>query len=503
MRVLLVVSDLFFGEPMGALQIGAVLKGKGHAVSLLALCRTSLSERLAAWQPDVIAYSAMSPDVPIMRDADQIVRQWATSSRKRVLRVMGGPHPTYFPEVCEEFELDAVCVGEGDHALPRLIERFARRGSFSGIANILPRGETLHNMEKELVLDLDSLPFPDRDLYYNEVPWYRHLALRGFMAGRGCPYECTYCFNHAFKAMFRSCGPILRRRRVETVLCEIKEVIKRYPPVHLIKISDDTFAHRVDDWLIDFLARYKNEIGLPFYCLMRSNTLTEDMARRLREAGCVSIGMSVESGSEEIRNHLLKRNLTDEMVVNSFRYAHAQGIRTYGNTLLALPGTKAEDDLQSFRFVKKLGMTVPTFAVFSPYPRTRLKEFADELHVLPDGFAFDNYAFSGSPLTCFTPSEKRMQVNLAYLGTLLCDLPDFLMPLMLWSLRLPLGFVYKRIGYAYMVMKTGYYIFPRVWPRHPASLFTLFFFAMRFFVKPKCRSIEKAPTQWKQNESAS
>ena len=483
MRILFCVADIFLGEPHGVLQLAAIVKRDGHEVKLLALRRQSLAQTLIQWNPDIIAYSAMSPEIPLFRVADAQVRAWAQG--KRVLRVMGGAHTTYFPQILTDLELDAICIGEGDRAFPELIRRFACNEPFSGIPNILVPGNDLDAIPKELISNLDELPFIDRESYYEVAPNYRFLAMRGFMTGRGCPYDCSYCHNHAFKKIFRNCGKIVRRRSVDYVLAEMQETLRQDPHIRLIKISDDTFAHVIDDWLIEFLDRYQRVIKLPFYCLMRSNTLTDEMARRLSKAGCISIGMSVESGNERVRNEILRRGLTDKMVMDSFANAKRYGLHTYGNTLLGLPGTTFTDDIQSFCFTKRLKMTVPTFGIFSPYPRTQLTDYAISLGELPAGFDFQHRAQDQSPLLSFSPQEKRMQHHLTFLGTLFCGLPDMFIPAFLVLLRWPLGRFYKYIGTAYMVIKSGLFIFPNIYPRNPLRLFRLFWESIRFFTVAK------------------
>jgi radical SAM superfamily enzyme YgiQ (UPF0313 family) len=477
------------GEPIGVLQLSAILKGAGHATKMAALKKHSLQEALSSFDPEVIAYSAMSPDVPLFRIADQVVRAWARQRGRKLLRVAGGPHPTFFPEILTEMELDAICIGEGDRALVEMVRRFAKGASLAGIPNVMTPGDKLEEIKKELIEDLGQLPYIDRDLYYEAMPIYRALRMRGLMVGRGCPYGCTYCHNHAFKELFKGCGKIVRRRPVENVIDEMKQVAANYGPVKLLKISDDTFSHTVDQWLLDFCEAYRQEIRLPFYCLMRSNTLTEEMAKVLKAAGCVSIGMSVESGDEEIRNKLLNRGLSDTMVINSFKYARKYGISTYGNTLLALPGTTFADDYKSFLFTKKLKMTAPTFGVFNPYPKLALTDLAVEKGYLDPSYQHDHVFGIKSPLNYLTDEEKDMQLRLSYLGPLFSDLPDAFLPLFRRLLRLNGLFLYKPIGYAYLIIKTGLFIFPKVYPWNPLVIFKIFFQSLKFFTpKQKANS---------------
>lgn len=486
MKVLIIVADLFLGEPMGALLLSAVLKREGHETRLLALRRHALESELERFQPDIAAYSAMTAEAKLFSRADRVVQAWARRSRKRMLRIMGGPHPTFFPEVVNEMALDAICIGEGDNAIIEMVSRFNRDEPLSGIPNVVAKGEDPDQIKnKELICDLDSLPFADKTVYYEAAPAYKAIAMRCVMAGRGCPYACTYCHNHGFRKIFRGCGPILRRRSVDNLIQEIDHIIDHFQPVKLIKFCDDTFAYRVDKWLLEFVDRYKKEIGLPFYCLMRSNTLSEEMARLLSEAGCVSIGMSVESGDEVIRNEILKRKLSDQVVISSFSYANKYGIKTYGNTLLAIPGTSYEDDFKSFLFTKKLGLTVPTFAIFNPYHKTELTEYAMKIGALPRDYDGGNQVGALSPLTNYTLDEKKKQLALAYLGTLFCALPDGFIPVLKLLLKAPGLKMYKYIGTSYMVLKTGMFIFPGIYSMNPLRLWELLLASLHFFIPGK------------------
>jgi len=483
MKVLFCVGNVFVNEPSGVMQLAAIARRDGHEVKLAPLRQKGFPNLLKQWSPDVLAYSAMSCEIPMFKVADAQARAWAQG--RRVLRVMGGPHATYFPGIVDELELDAVCLGEGDRAFPELLRRFECRESLSGIPNILVRGDAPKDLKKELIADLDALPFIDREVYYEAAPPFRALATRGFMTGRGCPYDCSYCHNHVFNEMFKGCGKTIRKRSVEHVIAEMKEVVSKAPHVRLIRMGDDTFAHTIDEWLISFLTRYKREINLPFYCLMRSNVLTDEMARLLRDAGCISIGMSVESGNERIRNTILHRGLTDKEIVDSFANAHRYGLRTYGCALVAIPGAKFSDDFDSFLFTKKLRMTVPAFSIFSPYAKTRLCEYALAHGDLPPDFEFDHHASRESALLSFSPLEKRMQVNLMYMGTLLCDLPDSWSPFIKLLLRLPLTFAYKYIGLIYQFLKIGIFVFPGVYPKNPLTRCYLLWRCFQYLAVPK------------------
>jgi anaerobic magnesium-protoporphyrin IX monomethyl ester cyclase len=483
MRVLFVVSEVTYSEPLGVMQLSAVLKRAGHQTRMTVLKGHSPLEHVKSFRPDLLAYSTMSPDIGLFRYHDARVRETLNGGRSSVPRIMGGPHPTFFPQVLQELDLDAICIGEGDHAILRIVERLERGSGLDRIPNVLTRGG--RDFEREIVRDLDSLPFLDRDIFYQAVPVYRSVGIRSVLTSHGCPYHCTYCFNHAFNEMFKGVGPILRRRSVDSVLAELKLLVRDYQPVRLIRFGDDTFVFKADEWLKEFVERYRAEIGVPFYCLMRSNTLTDEVARMLAYAGCRSVGMSLESGSEEVRNKILKRNLSDAVVRESFAVARKYGLKTFGNSMLGIPGTTVADDFHTVAVSRELKISVPTFGMFSPYPRTHLTDFAVQKGLLDPGNSdFQPYRRK-TVLKGYTEEEKNIMLRLAYLGTFFCFLPDVCQPLMRIFVRLPLTGVYALANSFFMSYLLSTRIFPGTRPRSLFSMARHAWMATRYWLMVK------------------
>lgn len=484
MKILFAIPEILLSDPLGLMQLSAICKKNNHQTKLVVFKKQSIIRSIAEYNPDIIAYSAMTPDISLFIKADNLVKRWLKDNNRSIIRIMGGPHPTYFPEVLNQIELDAICIGEGDRAIVEIAKRIEQDKDLSHIPNILSQNST--ELEKELISDLDSLPFADRKIIYEVVPYYRSVGLRSFLASRGCPYQCTYCYNHAFNKMFQGCGDILRRRSVEHLIKEIKYIVRNYPPVRFIRFADDTFAHKIDQWLLDFSKQYKKEIGLPFYCLMRSNTLTKEMAKLLSETGCQSIGMGVETGDENVRNRILKRNLSDEVVKKSFEHARKYNLETYGNSMLGIPGTTLKQDFDSFLFTKSLRLSAPTFGIFSPYPRTELTEYAIKKGYLDKNFNYETKYGLKSVLNCYTKREKDIQIRLAYLAPIFCALPDFFISFLKILLKLKLTIFYSLIGAIYVSYRTYIKIFPHILPRNPINLFKVVKEAIQYS-KPKAR----------------
>jgi len=480
LRVLFVIRIPYAIEPHGVMLLAAIAKKAGHAVGLTILKKEPLVKAVETFGADVVAYSVIGSEIDAFKQADDALKSRMRATGKRVFRIMGGPHPTFSPGILDEMELDAICQGDGERAFPEVLRRLENGEDLAGIPNIALTGAGAE--KRELIVDQDAYPFADRDLYYRAVPYLPHTGLRSFITGRGCPFSCSYCYNHAYNNMFKGCGPIMRRRSVEHVLAEIEEVIKRYPPVRFIRFFDDIFALRADEWLEEFSEKYAARIRIPFYCLMRPNTFTEDTARLLAKAGCYSVSMAVEAGTEAIRNGILERRLSDEEMVNAFELARKYKLRTYGNTMVAIPGTTLEDDFTSLEFTRRLGLTVPTFSVCSPSRGTKLAQIAEENEYLePDADLITRFS-ALSPLNCYTRREKEIQARIACLGTMYCTVPNFMTPWIkrLIRGRLPLG-IARKIGFSFTVFRIATCLFPHAIPRSPVTMFKVAMDGIRYF----------------------
>lgn len=464
MKILFVVTHVFLSEPLGAMILMAICNKEGHETKLVDATRGDLSIHVKEWDPDVIAYSTVSSDLHFIKRQDKRAREVISHGNKKVFRIMGGPCPTYSPEVIDELELDAICQGDGDRALPALLSRLEKGQSLVGIPNIALTSAGAET--KELVEDLDSLPFVYREGFYDVAPYYKECGLRSFLTQRGCPYNCTYCFNHAFNKMFKGCGTLIRKRSVENLISEIEYVIKKYPPVKMIRFGDDTFAHKADDWLKEFSEKYASRIKLPFYCLMRSNTLTEETAYLLSRAGCQSMAMSIESGVQRVRQDILKRNISDELCIESFEIAKKYGINVIGATMIGIPGSTLEDDFKSLEFTRKIRPAAPNFPILTPYPGTEIWKYAVDLNLMDKDADVYVSAHDLSVLKCYSKKEKETQLRISYLGALYCHAPRFLAPLICKLIKSNVSLkICRLIGEPYQHFCWSTKIFPQVFPR--------------------------------------
>jgi radical SAM superfamily enzyme YgiQ (UPF0313 family) len=375
LRVLFVAQQIDY-EPQGIMVLSSVLKAAGHEVELAVAAHADPIAAALDFRPDVAAYSVITGSQRFYLDLNLRLK----AQLPGLFAVFGGPHPTFFPEMIEEEGVDGLCRGEGEEALLALVDRLAAGGSEAvlDLANWSFRrdGQVIANPVRPYLDDLDSLPFPDRALVYEREPAAARSKIKHFLAGRGCPYNCTYCFNHALSELYRGKGRRFRLRSVQGVIDEVRWVRDHYP-LEFVVFVDDTFVLS-PPWLAEFAAEYPRQIGLPFFCNTRANLVTAEQVRLLQEAGCHTVSMGVEAGNDRIRNEVLKRQMSKEQILEAARLIREGGLHLTTTNMIGLPSSTLEDDFETLDLNARLRPAYAHAFIFQPYPRTELGEFTRE-----------------------------------------------------------------------------------------------------------------------------
>lgn len=440
MRILFVIKDIEYIDPMGLMLLSALARERGHTTGISVLTGGDLRADVVSFRPDIVAFSAKTGEHKYYTAASRAIK----GISKDILTVMGGPHTTFFPETIENEDIDYLCVGEGDDAWPELLDAIEGNGSADSIPNIVTRanytpGEPVLIRPKRA--ELDTLPFLDRELFYRGTRLGR-FPMRSFMVGRGCPFKCTYCFNHKYNTLYRGKGPVVTRMSVDRVLREL-EALKDSCDTQFIKFYDDIFALKNDAWLEEFADEYPRRVGVPFHCLTRADLLTEPMLLNLKRAGLASISMSIESGNARVRDEILKRNMTEEQMITAFELCSSHSIPTFSNTIFAIPGTTIKEDIESLDMNLRCKVTLGEFPIFYPYPGTELACYAIDRGYFDGDFDRLHMSYQNvSPLTCFSDKEKLEQVNLSLLATVCLLIPRLRDVTIKHLIKLPLTKLY-------------------------------------------------------------
>ena len=436
-KVTFILDSVF--EHQGIQSLSAFLKSNGYGAEAVFYEKGKTEKVLAevaARAPLLVGFSVTSMNF-----------QWAVDLALRIKKlgipvVFGGPHPTYFPEFIETEGVDIICVGEGEYPLLELVQALESGADFSGIKNLRVKsgGKIFRNELRCLIEDLDSLPYIDREIFYRDSKLLAGFSSKRFLVGRGCPYNCTYCHNHELRAVYAGKGRFVRFRSPQNIIDEIKKVRNDYG-MKTVSFCADTFT--LYPRLSEFLDLYKKEIGLPFFCQGRFNELTEEMVRKLGEAGCFYMAFGVECGSEPLRNIVLKRNMTDEQIARGSALLHKYGIKFIAYVMFGLPGETLEEALSTVDLLGRIGADSIAPTIYQPIVKTELWNYMVE-----HGLFEQNAAQSSSHYSFNSPvklAHKREIVNLHKIAFLGMRFPA-LLPVIRRLIRLPHNPVFKLLS---------------------------------------------------------
>jgi anaerobic magnesium-protoporphyrin IX monomethyl ester cyclase len=337
-------------------------------------------KQIADHNPGLIA-------IPVVTDDYMWALKWARriKDRMNVPIVFGNVHPTFHPaDVLAQDCVDYVVRGEGEETLLELCEALEGRKRLADVLGLgfKDAGQTKLNSMRPLIEDLDTLPFPDKDLYYDVMPYLNNGYTT--MSGRGCPYRCTFCDNNTsallYKENIEKKQKWTRRHSPEYVVREILWAKETYGITH-VRFNDEDFSYD-KKWLREFCPLYKEKVGIPYFAWVYPNTIDHEIARLLAESGCDAVEMGIQSGAEHLRKEILHRKTRDEQIVEAMEVLRAAGIRTTVDVIIGLP-TETKADLDATVRLLARGRPWHIYAFWLRYyPSTEILSIAKERKLL-------------------------------------------------------------------------------------------------------------------------
>ena len=378
------------GFQYGIAHMSAVLKQAGHSVELLQLCEDiaplpseeKFAEILKKSNPDVVGFSV-------------VTNQWAYAEKlaswaQKVIDVplvCGGVHALAAGEdVLNSGVFDYIIRGEAEDAFLEFVNTLENQKDVSQLQNLgmVKNGKLLLNPMRHLP-DLQKLPFKDYEIFDFQKIIDAKNGWVGLMGSRGCPFSCTYCFNHSMVKQYRedlNCSfkklNYIRCFDVPDVINEIKFLIHNYRNIKMFIFDDDIFTF-YKDHVIEFCKEYKKICNIPFTVNGHVGVFDEEMALHLADANCKIVKFGVESGSSRIRKMVLNRHMKNESIINAIQAAKKAGLHASVFLMIGLPDETLEDVYDTINI---MATSLPgrfRWTFFFPFPGTKALEITREL----------------------------------------------------------------------------------------------------------------------------
>lgn len=330
--------------PLGILYLSSYLRSRGFDVEVYDSTfgtREELFGLLDAGEPAVLGIYG---NLMTRRNVVEIAAR-ARGAGWRV--VLGGPEPANYPA---EYlaAADAIVTGEGELAMERLLASGMDPAGIAGVCYRSSGGEIVNNGPAELIQNLDTLPWPDRERIdferYIRV-WRQHHGTGSvsLITARGCPYHCNWCSHSVY-------GKTHRRRSPRAVADEVEWLLRRYQP-DMLWLADDVFTVH-HQWLFDYAAEVKRRnLRIPFECITRADRMNDRVAATLAELGCFRVWIGSESGSQRILD-AMQRGVSVRQVQDAVEQCRRHGIQSGMFLMWGYEGETIEDIEATVEHVK-------------------------------------------------------------------------------------------------------------------------------------------------------
>lgn len=358
MKVLL-VARYYIIEPLGLLHLIGLASSIGCEVDVELVSNndfTNLYKRVEEWKPDFVGFQIWT---------GWHLQTFAACDRVRTIGprvIIGGPHVTYFTDECAK-HADYIVRGDGFRNFRRILQGEV--------------GQGVHFDTEQLA---EGFPIPNRSILYDKYPVLRDSPIRSIITSVGCPFSCTYCYNSMWNKMYG--GFRHTQRSVDEIIREGVEIRNRWK-TKLIYFQDDIFGWDHKVWLPEFTRRWREEVGIPFHCQIRLE-LTNGHAgdNRLdlfKEAGCTGITVAIESGDAFLREYVLNRSMSDELILKGCAKIRSRGMTLRTEQILAVLFSNLKTDLLTLRLNCQINPEMSWTSILALYGGVEITDMAEEL----------------------------------------------------------------------------------------------------------------------------
>lgn len=358
--------------PLGILYISAYLENKGVENKVFDgtfSTRAKLHELLLREKPEFLGFYVNFLTRRKVLNTIEFVKKNMPDSKV----ILGGPDGRFYTENYLNHGADYIVLGEGEVSFFELITQLEKgKGPFdiTGIA-FKTGGKVIENSAREMIKDLDTIPFPNRKNIQLEKYLTTWKDKHGYSSitintQRGCPYTCNWCSHAVF-------GDTYRRRSPKNVVEELKVLKEKYNPDRFWFV-DDVFTMS-KKWVTGFYEELKKEnLIISYECISRADKMDEEVVRLLKDSGCNLVWIGAESGSQKVLN-LMDRRVDAIQVREMLQLAKKYGIQTGTFIMLGYPGETEKDIHESIEHLKTSDPDY--FTINKAYPIKGTKLYKD------------------------------------------------------------------------------------------------------------------------------
>ncbi|HDZ77513.1 MAG TPA: radical SAM protein, partial [Candidatus Omnitrophica bacterium] len=314
------------------------------------------------------AVVGITSSTPVYSNALKIA-ETCKSINKNIKVIIGGVHPSALPlAVAKEQSIDFVVLGEGEVTFFELLEAVTGKRPFSEVNGIIfkDNGRIVQTQTRNLIEDLDSLPFPARDLMphnlYQPPPTKRVSTFKAtaLTSARGCPYSCNFCSaNVVWRRKYRFRSP-------KNVVDEIEHCINTLG-VREFSFTDELFTLKRERAVGICQEIIKRGLRIVWVCMCRVGQVDRELLKIMKKSGCREISFGIESGDEQVLETIHK-GITLDGAKESIRLVQEVGIRTHTSFMVGNLGEDENTIRRTIEFAKELNSNIAAFFVATPLP---------------------------------------------------------------------------------------------------------------------------------------
>ena len=389
-------SQINYWQPLGTLYVGASMLEAGHDVEFLNgafMTHEEIIARVQKIRPEFVGLYSTTFGFPKAVKTANAIKQ----VDKNIFTCIGGPYPIAVKGECLENDgenIDAVITSEAESAIVELIERLEAGTSLNGLEGVDFRQGTkiITNPPRALSEDLDSLPFPARELLGDKAHYipppgqYKRKPVTILITSRGCDRRCTFCSQIDKERKYGKRG--VRFRSVDNVLQEIELCLAQ--GYREIKFIDDSFAADYDRAMQICQEIMRRNLDLTWFASASVNQVDKPLLQAMKDAGCWAILFGADSGVQKTLNSLRKAT-TLNMIRRDVKWAKEVGIRVSTPFIFGAPGETFEDGLKTIEFAVELDADLANFHSLTPFPGTPLYDNLEKFGTVSENLSDRTY----------------------------------------------------------------------------------------------------------------